>query len=208
MIADAYDARANAERKAHYRAAAARRRSISPTPSGTQRLAAHPLRRFTPFQQRGRRPASSTSAPSSGAPSPPSGRRTASTCSRPPPTTPARLTAAGKRVLFASWSEGSSERLGAHAGRPRAEGRRASRPTGRRPRRPTRSSRSAWCCRSTPASRPTTWRSSPRPTSSATAWRGPRRRRRAANFLAEATALTPGRPRRPHRPRHRPLRRA
>ena len=59
---------------------------------------------------------------------------------------------------------------GRDAGGPWPEGRCAARPIGRRPRRPIRRSRSVRSFRSSTASRPTPWRSSPRPTSWATVW--------------------------------------
>jgi transcription-repair coupling factor (superfamily II helicase) len=87
MIADAYDARASADRKSAYRPLAPDALYLTAKPSGTRPSTTVP----TASSRRSSRRAwtSSTWAPSWAAPSPPSGPRTASTCSRPPPTTPA-----------------------------------------------------------------------------------------------------------------------
>jgi transcription-repair coupling factor (superfamily II helicase) len=110
MIADAYDARANAERKAHYRPLPPSSLYLSNT-EWDQHLAAHSLRRFEPFQREpapgvvdlgaklGRNFAAERAQDSVNL------FEAAADHAR-------RLMGDGKRVLFASWSEGASERLG------------------------------------------------------------------------------------------------
>ncbi len=83
------------------------------------------------------------------------------------------LAKAGKRVIFASWTEGSSDRLSAMLADHGLKGvspRQRLEP-GAAP--PTPRSHSARSSRWRTASRPTTSPSSPRPTSWAIAWRGP-----------------------------------
>ncbi|HVN00401.1 MAG TPA: transcription-repair coupling factor [Caulobacteraceae bacterium] len=111
MIADAYEARNSAERKAHYRPLPPSALYLSNT-EWDKRLAAHPLRRFEPLRQDagpgvvdlgaklGRTFAAERAQDSVNL------FEAAADHAR-------RLIAAGKRVLFASWSEGASERLGA-----------------------------------------------------------------------------------------------
>ena len=110
MIADAYEARAGADRKAHYRplAPSALYLANSEWDAG---LAAHPVRRLSPFHHEpapgvvdlgaklGRTFAAERSQDSVNL------FEAAANHAR-------RLTGEGKRVLFASWSEGASERLG------------------------------------------------------------------------------------------------
>jgi transcription-repair coupling factor (superfamily II helicase) len=86
MIADAYDARASADRKSAYRPLApdALYLTAKEWDAAVEDRPNRSSRRSSP-----RAWTSSTWAPSWAAPSPPSGPRTASTCSRPPPTTPA-----------------------------------------------------------------------------------------------------------------------
>ena len=109
MIADAYDARAQAERKAHYRPLPPSALYLSST-EWDQHLASLPLRRFEPFRKDagpgvvdlgaklGRTFAAERQQDSVNL------FEAAADHAR-------RLMAAGKRVLFASWSEGASERL-------------------------------------------------------------------------------------------------
>ncbi len=109
MIADAYEARASAERKAHYRPLPPSALYLSNT-EWDQHLAAHPLRRFEPFRQDpgpgvvdlgaklGRNFAAERAQDSVNL------FEAAADHAR-------RLMADGKRVLFASWSDGASERL-------------------------------------------------------------------------------------------------
>ncbi|HEY2481675.1 MAG TPA: DEAD/DEAH box helicase, partial [Caulobacteraceae bacterium] len=111
MIADAYEARVQAEQKAHYRALPPSTLFLD-TLEWDQRLAAHPVRRFTPFQHE--------AAPGVIDMGAKLGRTFAAERARDSvnlfeaAADHARaLTAAGKRVIFASWSEGSSERLAA-----------------------------------------------------------------------------------------------
>jgi transcription-repair coupling factor (superfamily II helicase) len=111
MIADAYEGRAQAERKAHYRPLAPSALYLANT-EWDAALAAHPVRRLEPFRQDeaagvvdlgaklGRTFASERQQDSVNL------FEAAADHAR-------RLTGEGKRVLFASWSEGSSERLGA-----------------------------------------------------------------------------------------------
>ena len=109
MIADAYDARANAERKAHYRPLPPSSLYLSNT-EWDQHLAAHPLRRFEPFSQ--------DAAPGVVDLGAKLGRNFAAERAQDSVNLfeaaadhARRLMADGKRVLFASWSEGASERL-------------------------------------------------------------------------------------------------
>ena len=109
MIADAYDARANAERKAHYRPLPPSSLYLSNT-EWDQHLAAHPLRRFEPFSQ--------DAAPGVVDLGAKLGRNFAAERAQDSVNLfeaaadhARRLIGAGKRVLFASWSEGASERL-------------------------------------------------------------------------------------------------
>jgi transcription-repair coupling factor (superfamily II helicase) len=111
MVADAYEARSQAERKAHYRPLPPSALYLSNT-EWDRGLAAYPTRRFEPFRKEatagvvdlgaklGRSFAAERAQDSVNL------FEAAADHAR-------RLTAAGKRVLFASWSEGASERLGA-----------------------------------------------------------------------------------------------
>jgi transcription-repair coupling factor (superfamily II helicase) len=110
MIADAYEARAQAERRAHYRPLAPSALYLSNTEWDAE-LGRHPVRRLIPFHQEvgagvvdlgakvGRTFAAERAKDSVNL------FEAAAEHAR-------RLMAAGKRVLFASWSEGASERLG------------------------------------------------------------------------------------------------
>ena len=111
MIADAFDAREQAERKNHYRALTPERLYLS-ADEWSARLAARPSRHFSPFQRDGWETVIDMGANL--------GRVFAAERAQDSvnlfeaASDHARvLAAAGKRVLFASWSEGSSERLGA-----------------------------------------------------------------------------------------------
>jgi transcription-repair coupling factor (superfamily II helicase) len=109
MIADAYDARANAERKAHYRPLPPSALYLTNS-EWDEALAAHPARRMIPFHQEagagvvdlgaklGRSFAAERAQDSVNL------FEAAADHAR-------RMTGEGKRVLFASWSEGASERL-------------------------------------------------------------------------------------------------
>jgi len=109
MIADAFDARNSAERKAHYRPLPPSALYLSNT-EWDQHLAKLPLRRFEPFQREagpgvvdlgaklGRTFAAERQQDSVNL------FEAAADHSR-------RMMAEGKRVIFASWSEGASERL-------------------------------------------------------------------------------------------------
>jgi transcription-repair coupling factor (superfamily II helicase) len=109
MIEDAYESRSQADRKAHYHPLPPDRLYL-PKDEWDKRLAERPNRRFSAFQE-----AESETAIDMGARA---GRSFAPERQRDSvnlfeaATDHARaLIAAGKRVLFASWSEGSSERL-------------------------------------------------------------------------------------------------
>ena len=206
VFEDAYEARAQADRKVHYHPYWSPEALSDAATSGRERLAVRPTRWFSAFQE-----AESDTVVDMGARL---GR--AFTAERKQDSVnlfeatadhARRLAAGGKRVLFASWSEGSSDRLGVMLADHGLEGRTPTRPIGTPPRPPIRSGRSGWCCRWSPASRPRRWRSSPRPTSWATAWPG---RDGAAGLQLPGRGLVadPGRPGRAYRPRHRPLRRA
>ncbi len=189
MIADAYDARANADRKAHYRPMPPSALYLANT-EWDAGLAARPVRRLSPLQREagpgvvdlgaklGRTFAAERAQDSVNL------FEAAANHAR-------RLTGEGKRVLFASWSEGASERLGAmlvdHG---------------------LKDVRFAPYWQAAKAADPKQLQRVVLPLDagfetdnlaviSETDILGdrlarPRRRRRAANFLAEATALTPG----------------
>ena len=110
MIADAYDARAGADRKAAYRPLVPTALYLS-AEEWEGRLDDYPSRRFTPFQRE-----DAVNVVDMGARL---GRtfvaeRAQDSVNLFEATADhaAKLAAGGKRVLFASWSEGSSERLG------------------------------------------------------------------------------------------------
>jgi transcription-repair coupling factor (superfamily II helicase) len=110
MIADAYEARASAERKAHYRPLPPSALYLANT-EWDARLAERPVRRFEPFRQ--------DAAPGVVDLGAKLGRTFAAERTQDSVNLfeaaadhARRLMAAGKRVLFASWSEGASERLG------------------------------------------------------------------------------------------------
>jgi transcription-repair coupling factor (superfamily II helicase) len=189
MIADAYEARAGAERKAHYRPLPPSALYLSNT-EWDQALAAHPVRRLEPLRQDtgpgvidlgaklGRNFAAERAQDSVNL------FEAAADHAR-------RLMAAGKRVLFASWSEGASERL---AGMLADHG--------------LKSIPLAPYWQAAKAADPKKLQRVVLPLEAGFETDGlavisetdilgdrlarPRRRRRAANFLAEATALAPG----------------
>ena len=110
MIADAFEAREQAERKSHYRAL---------PPSGlyltadewTLHLGARPSRHFSPFQRDGWESVVDMGATLGRAFVAERAQDSVNLFEAAADHARA-LTRAGKRVLFASWSEGSSERLG------------------------------------------------------------------------------------------------
>jgi transcription-repair coupling factor (superfamily II helicase) len=111
MIADAYEARASAERKAHYRPLPPSALYLANT-EWDAALADRPVRRLEPFRQ--------DAAPGVVDLGAKLGRTFAAERTQDSVNLfeaaadhARRLMAAGKRVLFASWSEGASERLGA-----------------------------------------------------------------------------------------------
>jgi transcription-repair coupling factor (superfamily II helicase) len=110
MIADAYEARAGAERRLHYHPLPPERLYLTDT-EWTHRIAARPHRRFSSFQEAegelvidmGARPGRSFA---------PERHRDSVNLFEATAAHAQELSAGGKRVLFASWSEGSSDRLG------------------------------------------------------------------------------------------------
>jgi transcription-repair coupling factor (superfamily II helicase) len=110
MIADAYDARAQADRKAHYHPLAPDRLYL-PTEEWRGRLATRASRRFSAFQEAGGELVVDMGARAGRAFT--AERQQDSVNLFEATANHAReLAGRGKRVLFASWSEGSSERLG------------------------------------------------------------------------------------------------
>ncbi|HZK98889.1 MAG TPA: transcription-repair coupling factor [Caulobacteraceae bacterium] len=110
MIADAFDARSQADRKAHYRALPPEALYLTADEWGRS-LASRPSRRFTPFEREAAEESIDMGARR--------GRTFAAERAQDSVNLfeatadhARKLAAAGKRVLFASWSEGSSERLG------------------------------------------------------------------------------------------------
>jgi transcription-repair coupling factor (superfamily II helicase) len=111
MIADAYEARAGAERKAHYRPLPPSALYLSNT-EWDAGLASHPVRRMEPLRGEGGAGVVDLGAKL--------GRTFAAERAQDSVNLfeaaaahARRLMGEGKRVLFASWSEGASERLGA-----------------------------------------------------------------------------------------------
>ena len=107
MIEDAYDSRAAADKKSYYRPLEPRALYLDAA-EWEQRLAERPNRRFTPFQQDGALDMGAKLGKNFVA------ERQQDSVNLFEATAGHANTqaAAGKRVLFASWSEGSSERLG------------------------------------------------------------------------------------------------
>ncbi|MEO8813212.1 MAG: transcription-repair coupling factor [Caulobacteraceae bacterium] len=189
MIEDAFEAREQAERKTHYRALPPASLYLT-ADEWEARIATHPSRQFTPFQ-----PEEGGAAVDMGAKL---GRSFAEERARDSVNLfeaasghARRLAAAGKRVLFASWSEGASERLGGmladHGlkGIPLAPYWQAAKAA--HPKTPQR----------VVLPLDAGFETADLAVISETDILGdrlarPRRRRRAANFLAEATALSPG----------------
>ena len=111
MVADAYDARVQTEQKVHYRALPPSTLFLDNL-EWDRRLDGHPVRRFSPFQREAAEGIVDMGAKL--------GRTFAAERARDSinlfeaAADHARaLAASGKRVIFASWSEGSSERLAA-----------------------------------------------------------------------------------------------
>jgi transcription-repair coupling factor (superfamily II helicase) len=189
MIADAYDARAQAERRVHYHPLEPDRLHLT-AEEWNARLADRPSRRFSAFQEvegevvldmgarRGRDFA-------------PERQRDSVNLFEAATDHARKLAADGKRVLFASWSDGSSERLGAMladhgltnvAFAPYWDAARAADP--KRPQRVVLPLEQGF-------------ESDSLAVISETDILGdrlsrPKRRRRATNFLAEASSLSPG----------------
>jgi transcription-repair coupling factor (superfamily II helicase) len=110
MIADAYDARAQADRKSHYHPLPPEALYLTKA-EWDEALAVRPTRRFSAFQEAegetvvdmGARPGRDFA---------PERQRDSINLFEAAADHAAALAGGGKRVLFASWSEGSSERLG------------------------------------------------------------------------------------------------
>ena len=189
MILDAHEARSQAERKAHYRALEPAALYLT-TEEWELGVGAQPSRHFTPFQKEpgeGRIDMGAKLGRTFAA------ERAQDSINLFEATADhaRRLAADGKRVLFASWSEGSSERLGIMLSdhgleklrfAPYWDAARAADP--KLPQRVV-------------LSVDTGFETDKLAVISETDILGdrlarPRRRRRAQNFLAEATALTPG----------------
>ncbi len=110
MIADAYDARAQADRKVHYHPLEPERLYMD-AQEWNERLAKRPTRRFSAFQEAegdivvdlGARMGRTFAAER---------QQDSVNLFEATVAHAQKLSAAGKRVLFASWSEGSSDRLG------------------------------------------------------------------------------------------------
>ena len=114
QIADAYAARraayAEDPGKADYKPLPPTRLYLTED-EWKERLAASPLARLTPFEAPPDAPTSSIAAAMSGATSPPSGRTRTPTCSTPRSRISKALRARGLNVIVAGWSDGSRERL-------------------------------------------------------------------------------------------------
>ena len=189
MIRDAFDARSQSDRKAHYHPLEATRLYLDEDEwDGAIRVRAN--RRFTPFQEAegelvvdmGARAGRSFAAER---------QRDSVNLFEATAQHASKLAADGKRVLFASWSEGSSERLGvmladhglkAVALAPYWDAARAADP--KRPQRVVLPLESGFETDSLAVISETDILGD--------RLARPRRRRRATNFLAEASALTPG----------------
>ena len=189
MIADAYEARIEAERKLHYRPLPPEALYLTQG-EWDARLAQHPVRRLVPFGvapgpgaidlggKLGRTFAAERAQDSGNL------FEAAAAHAR-------ALTGAGKRVLFASWSEGASERLGAMladhgmkgvAFAPYWQAAKAADP--KKPQRVVLPLDAGFETETLAVISETDILGD--------RLARPRRRRRAANFLAEASALTPG----------------
>jgi transcription-repair coupling factor (superfamily II helicase) len=189
MIEDAYDARNQADRRTHYHPLPPERLYLSKA-EWDERLAVRPSRRFSAFQEAegeavvdmGARPGRNFA---------PERQRDSINLFEAAAQHAEDLAKAGKRVLFASWSEGSSERLGVMladhgmkrvAFAPYWDAARAADP--KLPQRVVLPLEGGF-------------ETDALAVISETDILGdrlarPRRRRRAANFLAEASSLTPG----------------
>jgi transcription-repair coupling factor (superfamily II helicase) len=110
MIADAYDARANTERKAHYHPLQPDRLYLTQD-EWSKRLAEQPNRRFSAFHEVEGELAVDMGA-RQGRSFAPERQRDSVNLFEATAAHATALAAAGKRVLFASWSDGSSDRLG------------------------------------------------------------------------------------------------
>jgi len=109
MIEDAFDARSQADRKAHYHPLPPDRLYL-PKDEWDRRLAERPSRRFSAFQEAEGATAIDMGA-RAGRSFAPERQRDSVNLFEAAADHARALIAAGKRVLFASWSEGSSERL-------------------------------------------------------------------------------------------------
>ena len=109
MIADAYDARAGTDRRSSYRPLAPEALYLTPDELAL-RIAERPNRWFTPFQHEGE--GSVDMGARLGRTFAAERAQDSVNLFEATATHASALAASGKRVLFASWSEGSSERLG------------------------------------------------------------------------------------------------
>ncbi len=207
MIEDAFEARIEADRaRGAYHPLPADALYLTPD-EWDGRIAAHPSRRFTPFEHEGAADKVDMGAKLGRTFAAERAAETASTCSRPTADHARRLSAAGKRVLFASWSDGASERLGAmladHGLKDvRARALLAGGQGERTPKQPQRvvlpldagfeTDRPGRHLRDRHPRRPPGALRPPAP---------------GAELPGRGHVAHAGRPRRPHRPRHRPLRR-
>ena len=111
MIADAFEAREQADRKSHYRALPPGALYLS-AEEWDERLREQPARQFTPFAHEAGDAAIDMGGQGSGGPFAAERAQDSVNLFEAAAQHVRALSVAGKRVLFASWSEGSSERLG------------------------------------------------------------------------------------------------
>jgi len=189
IIADAYDARAQADRKSHYHPLPPERLYLSKT-EWDEQLAVRPSRRFSAFKEAEGETVVDMGA-GAGRDFAPERQRDSVNLFEAAADHAAALASKGKRVLFASWSEGSSERLGVMladhgmtrvAYAPYWDAARAADP--KFPQRVVLPLEHGFETDSLAVVSETDILGD--------RLARPRRRRRASNFLAEASALTPG----------------
>jgi len=189
MIADAYEARAQTERKVHYHPLPPEQLYLT-AEEWAQRMAGRPTRRFSAFQEAGGEHVVDMGA-RLGRSFAPERQQDSVNLFQATADHANALAAAGKRVLFASWTEGSSERLGAMLGdhglkqapfAPYWDAARAANP--KIPQRVVLPLESGFETDSLAVISETDILGD--------RLARPRRRRRASNFLAEASSLTPG----------------
>jgi transcription-repair coupling factor (superfamily II helicase) len=188
-VTDAYEARAQTERRVHYHPLPPDRLYLT-ADEWTARLSTHPTRRFSAFQEAEGDTALDMGA-RRGRDFAPERQRDSVNLFQATADHARALAANGKRVLFASWSEGSSERLGSMladhglTGAPFApywDAAKAADP--KRPQRVVLPLESGFETDSLAVISETDILGD--------RLSRPKRKRRASNFLAEASALTPG----------------